>query len=102
MCRGSSLWWWSSRSSYGPRALYIALQMKACDYVMPDFMRIGGVTGWQRSIYDPAEFLVEGMVSIWTQRSSCHRSNPAAPVFAVMRRAIPMASASFSQATPWI
>jgi len=22
------------------------LQMKACDYVMPDFMRIGGVTGW--------------------------------------------------------
>jgi mandelate racemase len=34
---------------YGPRALHTALQMKACDYVMPDFMRIGGVTGWQRS-----------------------------------------------------
>jgi mandelate racemase len=34
---------------YGPRAVYTALQMKACDYVMPDFMRIGGVTGWQRS-----------------------------------------------------
>jgi mandelate racemase len=34
---------------YGPRALYAALQMKACDYVMPDFMRIGGVTGWQRA-----------------------------------------------------
>jgi mandelate racemase len=34
---------------YGPRALYDALQMKACDYVMPDFMRIGGVTGWQRA-----------------------------------------------------
>jgi mandelate racemase len=33
----------------GPRALYTALQMKACDYVMPDFMRIGGVTGWQRA-----------------------------------------------------
>jgi mandelate racemase len=31
---------------YGPRALYTALQMKACDYVMPDFMRIGGVKGW--------------------------------------------------------
>ena len=29
--------------------LYTALQMKACDYVMPDFMRIGGVTGWQRA-----------------------------------------------------
>jgi mandelate racemase len=23
--------------------------MKACDYAMPDFMRIGGVTGWQRA-----------------------------------------------------
>src|SRR5215469_3547327 len=34
---------------YGPRALYTALQMKACDYVMPDFMRIGGVTGWQHA-----------------------------------------------------
>jgi mandelate racemase len=34
---------------YGPRSLYNALQMKACDYVMPDFMRIGGVTGWQRA-----------------------------------------------------
>jgi mandelate racemase len=34
---------------YGPRGLYSALQMKACDYVMPDFMRIGGVTGWQRA-----------------------------------------------------
>jgi mandelate racemase len=31
---------------YGPRAMHTALQMKACDYVMPDFMRIGGVTGW--------------------------------------------------------
>ena len=31
---------------YGPRAMYAALQMRACDYVMPDFMRIGGVTGW--------------------------------------------------------
>jgi mandelate racemase len=34
---------------YGPRDLYKALQMKACDYVMPDFMRIGGVTGWLRA-----------------------------------------------------
>jgi mandelate racemase len=34
---------------YGPRALHAALQMKACDCVMPDFMRIGGVTGWQRA-----------------------------------------------------
>ena len=34
---------------YGPRDLQTALQKKACDYVMPDFMRIGGVTGWMRS-----------------------------------------------------
>ena len=34
---------------YGPRDLHRALQMKACDCVMPDFMRIGGVTGWLQS-----------------------------------------------------
>jgi len=34
---------------YGPRDLHKALQGKACDYVMPDFMRIGGVTGWLRA-----------------------------------------------------
>jgi mandelate racemase len=34
---------------YGPRDLHVALQRKACDLVMPDFMRIGGVTGWLRS-----------------------------------------------------
>jgi len=34
---------------YGPRELHKALQMKACDLVMPDFMRIGGVTGWVRA-----------------------------------------------------
>jgi mandelate racemase len=33
---------------YGPH-LHTALQKKACDLVMPDFMRIGGVTGWLRS-----------------------------------------------------
>jgi mandelate racemase len=34
---------------YGPREMYKALQRKACDFVMPDFMRIGGVTGWLRA-----------------------------------------------------
>ncbi|MGH6725369.1 MAG: enolase C-terminal domain-like protein [Pseudolabrys sp.] len=34
---------------YGPRDLYRAVQARACDYVMPDFMRIGGVTGWLRA-----------------------------------------------------
>ena len=36
-------------SFYGPRDLQRALDSKACDYVMPDFMRIGGVTGWLRA-----------------------------------------------------
>jgi mandelate racemase len=34
---------------YGPRELHKALQKDACDLVMPDFMRIGGVTGWLRA-----------------------------------------------------
>jgi mandelate racemase len=34
---------------YGPRDLADALQRRACDLVMPDFMRIGGVTGWLRA-----------------------------------------------------
>jgi mandelate racemase len=34
---------------YGPRDLQSALERRACDLVMPDFMRIGGVTGWLRA-----------------------------------------------------
>jgi mandelate racemase len=34
---------------YGPRDLSLALQAGACDYVMPDLMRIGGVSGWLRA-----------------------------------------------------
>src|SRR5207244_12826939 len=34
---------------WGPRELYRAIQMRAGDYVMPDFMRIGGVSGWLRA-----------------------------------------------------
>jgi mandelate racemase len=34
---------------YGPRDMHKALQKQACDLVMPDFMRIGGVTGWMRA-----------------------------------------------------
>ncbi|MBT5809011.1 MAG: mandelate racemase [Rhodospirillaceae bacterium] len=34
---------------YGPRDMHKALRMKACDLVMPDFMRIGGVTGWMKA-----------------------------------------------------
>ena len=31
---------------YGPRAMHDAIRARACDLVMPDLMRIGGVTGW--------------------------------------------------------
>lgn len=34
---------------YGPRALYEAIRAGAGDYVMPDLMRIGGVSGWLRA-----------------------------------------------------
>jgi mandelate racemase len=34
---------------YGPRSLHQALAAGAGDYVMPDLMRIGGVTGWLRA-----------------------------------------------------
>ncbi|MGH9807630.1 MAG: enolase C-terminal domain-like protein, partial [Terriglobia bacterium] len=34
---------------YGPRAIQDALAAGACDYVMPDLMRIGGVSGWLRA-----------------------------------------------------
>ncbi|MEE3288441.1 MAG: enolase C-terminal domain-like protein, partial [Pseudomonadota bacterium] len=34
---------------YGPRELYKAIRMQASDLVMPDFMRIGGITGWLRA-----------------------------------------------------
>jgi mandelate racemase len=34
---------------YGPREMHKALQKKASDLVMPDCMRIGGVTGWMRA-----------------------------------------------------
>lgn len=34
---------------YGPRSLHQALAIGAGDYVMPDLMRIGGVTGWLRA-----------------------------------------------------
>src|SRR5271169_2279708 len=34
---------------YGPRALFQAVQVGAGKYMMPDLMRIGGVTGWLRA-----------------------------------------------------
>lgn len=34
---------------YGPRQMYQAVLAGACDLVMPDMMRIGGVSGWLRA-----------------------------------------------------
>jgi len=34
---------------YGPIDLGAAIAAEACDYVMPDLQRIGGVTGWMRA-----------------------------------------------------
>jgi len=34
---------------YGPRDLYEAIRSEAGDYVMPDVMRIGCVSGWLRA-----------------------------------------------------
>lgn len=34
---------------YGPRDLERAVKAKAGQYMMPDFMRIGGITGWMQS-----------------------------------------------------
>jgi len=34
---------------YGPRALWNAIEAKACNLAMPDLMRIGGVTGWMKA-----------------------------------------------------
>ena len=34
---------------YGPRDMHQAIAAGAGDYVMPDLMRIGGVSGWLRS-----------------------------------------------------
>lgn len=35
---------------HGPRDLKIALENRSCDMIMPDLMRIGGVTGWLRAV----------------------------------------------------
>jgi mandelate racemase len=35
---------------YGPRDLWRAVEAGAGDYMMPDLMRIGGVSGWLRSV----------------------------------------------------
>lgn len=44
---------------HGPRDLHAALAAEACDLVMPDLMRIGGVTGWLRAAAVAAQYDIE-------------------------------------------
>lgn len=39
----------NGESFWGPHDMANALDAKACDYVMPDAMKIGGVSGWLRA-----------------------------------------------------
>ncbi len=41
--QGGENWW-------GPQDMQLALDADACDYVMPDAMKIGGVTGWMKAV----------------------------------------------------
>ncbi|MCZ6863211.1 MAG: mandelate racemase [Alphaproteobacteria bacterium] len=44
---------------HGPRDMHEALKANACDMVMPDLMRIGGVTGWMRAAAIAQQYSVE-------------------------------------------
>lgn len=55
---------------YGPRELYRAISMRAGDYVMPDMMRIGGVSGWLRSVPIAAAAGVEVSTHLYPEVSA--------------------------------
>jgi mandelate racemase len=55
---------------YGPRELSRALQMKAGDYVMPDLMRIGGVSGWLRSVPIAAALGIEVSTHLYPEAAA--------------------------------
>jgi mandelate racemase len=55
---------------YGPRALYDAIRFEACDYVMPDLMRIGGVSGWLRAAPIAAAAGVEVSTHLYPELSA--------------------------------
>jgi mandelate racemase len=55
---------------YGPRAMQDALAAQACDLVMPDLMRIGGVTGWLRAAALAAAWGVEMSTHLYPEISS--------------------------------
>ena len=55
---------------YGPKELSQAIKMSACDYVMPDLMRIGGVSGWLRSVPVAAAAGIEVSSHIYPETSA--------------------------------
>jgi mandelate racemase len=55
---------------YGPRAMQDALAAHACDLVMPDLMRIGGVTGWLRAAALAAAWGVDMSTHLYPEISS--------------------------------
>ncbi len=54
---------------YGPRELLRALQARAGDYVMPDLMRIGGVSGWLRAAPIAAAYGIEVSTHLYPEVS---------------------------------
>ncbi len=55
---------------YGPRELMKAVEMGAGDYVMPDLMRIGGVSGWLRAVPVAAAMGIEVSTHLYPEVSA--------------------------------
>ena len=55
---------------HGPRDLHKALESKACDMIMPDLMRIGGVTGWLRAAAIAETYNMEFSTHLYPEVSS--------------------------------
>ncbi|MCW5623734.1 MAG: mandelate racemase [Burkholderiales bacterium] len=55
---------------YGPRELHRAIALKAGDLVMPDMMRIGGVSGWLRSVPIAAAVGIEVSTHLYPEVSA--------------------------------
>ncbi len=41
----------SGENWWGPEDMQLALEADASDFVMPDVMKIGGITGWQKAVH---------------------------------------------------
>ena len=56
--------WW------GVRDMQHAIEARACDYMMPDVMKIGGVTGWMRAAALGAVHAIRLSSHIWPELSA--------------------------------